>query len=181
MAKGPAEPGRLELVAPAERFETEFWAMWDEYVEAGERYEPRSLLPPTKDFPAYLHRLARTAQGTGRLPSRVPMSVLWLVRDESAIVGTCYLRWQLTPALKHEGGHVGYKIRPSQRRRGYGTRILALALEELREKGIRRVLVTCNSDNSPSARIIEKNGGQLENRVISRISGKDVSRYWIDL
>jgi predicted acetyltransferase len=85
------------------------------------------------------------------------------------------------PALEHHGGHVGYAIRPSERLKGYGTRLLALTLDKAREMGLGRVLVTCDTDNFASVRVIEKNGGVLENQVISNRSGKMISRYWIAL
>ena len=72
-------------------------------------------------------------------------------------------------------------IRPSQRRRGYGTRILALTLDKARLLGLERVLVTCDDDNLGSARIIEKNGGLLASKGLSTSSGVLIRRYWIAL
>jgi len=97
------------------------------------------------------------------------------------ILGESRLRHSLTPALEHHGGHIGYVIRPSQRRKGYGTLILALTLEKARALGIQRVRITCDTDNTGSVRIIEKNGGILSAQVISERSGKLISQYWIDL
>jgi len=91
------------------------------------------------------------------------------------------LRHQLTPALEHEGGHIGYDIRPSARRRGFGTLILALTLERARILGLARALLTCDTDNTASARIIERNGGALAARVVSNRTGKLISQYWIEL
>ncbi|HLL72624.1 MAG TPA: GNAT family N-acetyltransferase [Pyrinomonadaceae bacterium] len=95
--------------------------------------------------------------------------------------GTARLRHQLTPALEHEGGHIGYDIRPSARRRGFGTLILALTLERARILGLARALLTCDTDNTASARIIERNGGALAARVVSNRTGKLISQYWIEL
>ncbi|MHB8934154.1 MAG: GNAT family N-acetyltransferase, partial [Bellilinea sp.] len=91
------------------------------------------------------------------------------------------LRHRLTPLLEEEGGHIGYDIRPSERGKGYATLLLALTLEKARESGMAGVLVTCDEDNIASARVIEKNKGQLLNTVVSQTSGKQVRRYWIDL
>ncbi|MEW5867934.1 MAG: GNAT family N-acetyltransferase [Chloroflexota bacterium] len=84
-------------------------------------------------------------------------------------------------ALDLEGRHIGYAIRPVRWRRGYGTHILALTLEKARERGLRRVLVTCDKENTASARIIEKNGGRLAGEALAERSGKPVLRYWIEL
>jgi predicted acetyltransferase len=83
--------------------------------------------------------------------------------------------------LEHYGGHIGYFIRPSERDKGYGTRMLILALDEARKLGLSQVMMTCNINNLASARGIEKNGGVLASQGISRVSGKLISRYWITL
>jgi predicted acetyltransferase len=97
------------------------------------------------------------------------------------MIGITHLRHRLTDPLRKEGGHIGYNIRPSERRKGYGTKILELALDKAREIGLKRVLVTCDTDNVASGKIIRKNGGVFEGESISDRSGKPVSRYWIEL
>jgi len=91
------------------------------------------------------------------------------------------LRHALTPHLAQIGGHIGYNVRPSQRRQGYGTALLAYTLEQARQFGLTGVLITCDTDNIGSARIIEKNGGQLINQTMVDGYAKLISRYWIDL
>ena len=85
---------------------------------------------------------------------------------------------------------MGYSIRPRQRRRGYGRRILGLALQRCRELELERVLVTCDEDNIASKRIIEANGGHFESSLVmdagaARSEGRGGEirklRYWIDL
>ena len=71
------------------------------------------------------------------------------------LIGVSSLRHHLTHALEHHGGHIGYAIRPSERRKGYGTRLLAMTLDQ-HAMGFRRVLVTCDTDHIASARVIEK-------------------------
>ena len=68
---------------------------------------------------------------------------------------------------------------PSERRKGYATQMLGLALEECRKIGIKKVLMVCDKDNIGSAKSIIRNGGILENEVIE--NGKIKQRYWIDL
>jgi predicted acetyltransferase len=97
----------------------------------------------------------------------VPYHTFWLVQDETRILGELRLRHRLTEMLAIEGGHIGYNIRPSERRKGYGTLQLRLGLEKARGLRLTRVLVTCDDDNLPSAKIIETNGGVLSGRSIS--------------
>ncbi|HEX2706374.1 MAG TPA: GNAT family N-acetyltransferase [Candidatus Lustribacter sp.] len=104
----------------------------------------------------------------------MPSTNRWLVGG-SEFLGHLSIRHRLTPVLVELGGHIGYAIRPSARRRGYGTRQLALALPVARGLGLGRLLVTCDEDNIGSARIIERSGGVLED-----VRG-DKRRYWIDV
>lgn len=166
----------VALVVPAAELRAEFLAMAEEYLAAGEdRYAPA-----LEDFSAYLRGLGDGLSGANLPAGRVPFSTFWLVAGR-LLLGRSTLRHQLTPALEYEGGHVGYDIRPSQRRKGYGTLILKLTLVEAQRLGLRRVLLTCDTDNPGSARVIEKNGGVLQDTAISRVTGKQISRYWIEL
>ncbi len=77
------------------------------------------------------------------------------------------------------GGHIGDGIRPSERRKGYATAMIALALEECKKLGIERVLMCCDKDNIGLAKSIIRNGGFLENEV--EVDGHLEQRYWIQL
>jgi len=152
-----------------------FFAMADDYRAAGEpRYEKA-----VEDFDGYVTQLALSC-GPDQPPGIVPGDVFFLA-EGTELLGSVRLRHRLLPHLEHEGGHIGYDVRPSLRGRGYATQMLRLALDRAKARGINRVLITCNSENIASARVIEKNGGQLENQVISEQSGKSVNRYWITL
>ena len=96
-------------------------------------------------------------------------------------MGTIHFRHALTPRLEATGGHIGYAIRPGQRGKGYGKRILALLLARLQASGWERVLLTCDAANLASARVIEANGGRLEDQRLDPVHNCLVSRYWIDL
>lgn len=141
-----------------------------------------------RDYAAFVRALDEEARGVGLRPGLVPQSVNWLVREggdagasEAVIVGVSRLRYALTPGLEDVGGHIGYDVRPSERRKGYGTRLLALTLERARAAGLARVLLTCDTQNTASARIIEKNGGILASQSVSPATAVLVSRYWIGL
>lgn len=134
-----------------------------------------------KDFDAFVRRCRDASSGVGLGPGLVPWTTLWLVRDRRRVLAYSHLRHRLTPQLESYGGHIGYVVRPSERRKGYGTLLLALTLPEACARGIRRALVTCDDDNLGSARIIEKNGGVLQDMGTNPASGKPTRRYWIEL
>ena len=109
----------------------------------------------------------------------VPASTYWLLESNSRIIGTVIIRHRLNKSLEHRGGHISYYIRPSERGKVYGAKMLSLALDRCRDLGIEKVLITCKKDNLPSRKVIEKNGGVL---FSEGIDGFDtIQRYWIYL
>lgn len=109
--------------------------------------------------------------------TRVPSTYFWITAGDGGpddeVVGFLHLRHSLNDFLLEEGGHIGYSVRPSARRRGHASAALGLALREAAALGIGRVLVTCDDDNEPSRRTIEANGGVLEDVRVGK------RRYWI--
>jgi predicted acetyltransferase len=177
---------RLELAEPATRWETAYLAFLDDFAAAGEPRIPAGsgVELARSDFATFVQRLQDDERDVNLKPGIVPSSAYWLLRhdgDDVTILGVSALRHALTPALEEAGGHIGYSIRPSERRRGYGTRILALTLQYARALGLERVLVTCDTDNIGSARVIEKNGGVLASEGYSALVEARISRYWITL
>ena len=129
------------------------------------------------DFDYYLEHLEiKTAT-----ENRVPDSVFFLLdEDSNRLLGAVNIRHYLNDALLREGGHIGDGIRPSERRKGYATEMIRLALIECKKLGIDRVLMTCEKRNIGSAKSIIKNGGALENEFVNS-DGEIEQRYWIDI
>ncbi len=123
-------------------------------------------------FAAWVREREMHERGEAVPEGWVPSSLRWVTED-GEILGTIRLRHQLNELLLRDGGHIGYAVRPTARRRGVASRALALMLEECRARGISRVLLTCDDDNLASARTIEANGGVLEDVL------DGTRRYWI--
>lgn len=111
----------------------------------------------------------------------VLQTIFWVLDGDGVAVGMVRLRHYLNDALRLHGGHIGYFIRRDRRGRGYGKEALRLALAELRKLGERRALITVEANNVPSIRVVERNGGCLENMVRDAETEKVYGRYWIDL
>ena len=124
-------------------------------------------------------------QAAAKDPAIAPAGVLphqdfWLL-DGDVWIGLLTLRTQIDEQLLRSGGHIGYVIRPSQRQRGYGTTLLRLGLEQARARGMQRALLTCAETNIGSRKVIEANGGRLEDIITIDERSNQVRRYWIDL
>ena len=170
----------LQLIQPTEVLREEFLAFRSEFPSSEEI--PGLASMNTGDFDVDVRNALNHAKDIGLPDGWVLAHTFWLVRNERTILGVLNLRHALTPFLETEGGHIGYSVRPSERGKGYAIRMLAMALDEARRLGMKRVLITCDQKNIASARVIQKNGGRLENEVASRLPGREVTqRYWIEL
>lgn len=132
------------------------------------------------NFDAFVQSLQDEKDSAKIAADRVPSTDYWLYENQT-LLGHLSFRHKLNKLLLEIGGHIGYQICPSQRRRGYGKLILRLGLEKARAFGLRRVLVTCDETNIGSQKIIEANGGQLENAIFFEDQPVRKLRYWIDL
>ncbi len=124
--------------------------------------------------------LAAWARGE-RLPDGwVPCST-WFWEAEGVLQGVINVRHRLSPSLRELGGHIGYSVAPTHRREGVATAMLAAVLPKCRELGLQRVLLTVDSENEPSWRAVERNGGVLEKEAPGGVERSLQRWYWIDL
>lgn len=129
-----------------------------------------------RDFDTYLQQL-EVKEATGDL---VPDSTFFCLDvDRDQLVGAVNIRHYLNARNCLTGGHIGDGIRPSERRKGYATAMIGLALEECRKLGLNKVLMTCDADNIGSEKSILRNGGVFESQVEE--DGQPVKRFWITL
>lgn len=141
--------------------------IWDGWV-------PRAPESPS-DF---VRRLLRAEHSPNS--GRVPDSVYWAVSD-GAVVGRIALRHHLHASLEQFGGHIGYEVRPSSRRKGIGKEMLRQLLELPKAKEIGRLLLTCAPDNIGSNKTIIANGGVLDRTAFVDRLQRQTNYYWIDL
>ena len=168
----------LTLVRLSEKYRTHLNDMMDEWTKTNEEIVPYSIRRiDYRDFDRYLQGFEEEQMG---LPGFVPATTFFGFDTERDIfVGAVNIRHRLNEALLLNGGHIGDGVRPSERRKGYAVRMIALALEECRKLKLSRVLMVCDKQNIGSAKSIVKNGGVLENEI--EVEGKIEQRYWISL
>jgi predicted acetyltransferase len=148
----------------------------DSFAEAARDFRDEGWLPDfpvdevAADFGGYVQRILAEEHNWG-----VPVTTLWYT-DGATYLGTVIVRHQLTPELTRRGGHIGYHVSPRHRRQGHATAMLAAALAYCCDTlGLARALITCDEQNTASRRVIEGNGGILENTLDGEC------RYWVDL
>lgn len=135
-----------------------------------------------QEFESFLLELKTKKQSYISSEGQVSISRYALVNEKNEICANGILRFPLSSRSLKEGGNVGYDVPPSMRGKGYSLFFLLEIVKKARLEGLEKILLTCNSDNLPSVRTIEKAGGVLENVIESSESnnlGKRVSRYWI--
>ena len=171
----------LKLVELTKEYQPQLVEMLEEWIVYNNTHPEANTSPGSlfrndyHDFDYYLDNLAHKVETENRVPDTVYFA---LDLDRNIFVGSCNIRHYLNETLLKTGGHIGDGVRPSERRKGYATEIIRLALIKCKELGIDRVLITCNKDNIGSAKSIIRNGGVLENEVLE--DGEVVQRYWID-
>ena len=165
------------LTEPSVQYKDSYLAAVRELQGEGKRLDD-NIRFLSENFAAFVQRSLQQTDRSKLVSGRAPIADFWLI-DNGEFVGRLNLRYELDADLLKFGGHIGYEVRPSRRKQGYGTRMLHLGLEIAKAAGIHNVLVTCDENNIGSKKIIEHNGGQFENAV--HIDGSSVKtfRYWI--
>lgn len=167
----------MKLVKMEKKYKAQLFDMLDEWYAYGEKIVPYAIRKVDyHDFDNYLDSL-EVKEG---IADRVPDSTYFCLDEKRNIfVGAVNIRHYLNESLLLNGGHIGDGIRPSERKKGYATQMIGLALEECKKLGINKVLMVCDKENIGSAKSIINNGGILENEVI--VDGVVEQRYWISL
>ncbi|MBR4879829.1 MAG: HutD family protein [Clostridia bacterium] len=175
----------LKLVKP----DASHKEMWEkamaEFKEAGETPTPSGINYGVDVFEDFLKENERfenmafitKSEETGNMIS--PSTTMFLTNaDESKLFGAVSCRKFLTEKLRERGGNIGYGVVPSERRRGYATRMLGMFLDECRKIGLAAVVITCAADNVPSKKTILNNGGILYGTGVDT-DGEEYERYYI--
>lgn len=131
-----------------------------EFYEYGSRINGAGgLYRYLEDYEGWLKKLAQDAV---REPDgeKVPARTFFLVREnDRRIVGMINIRLALNEALRKHGGHIGYSIRPTERRKGYNKINLYLGLKVCAHYGIETALLDADLENPASWRTMEALGG----------------------
>lgn len=172
----------LQLIVPSPAYTEEILAYKEEFVQRNEHLNGGARLQEMDNISDWFEHIHRASSYETCQEGRSPSSTFLCIREsDQVMVGICNIRHDLNQDfLINIAGHIGYSIRPSERRKGYATEQLRLALLEAKKLGLDKVLVTASDWNIGSQKTILANGGVYDDTRIDPEDGDHVLRYWID-
>ena len=171
----------IKLIEPTMEYDREIQDFRQDFLNDSSTMDgcgPLRRFDRTADWLAYLE----ACKHPQTVPAgQVPATLYLAVRDDGRVLGMLQFRHCLDDYMTQFAGHIGYSVRPSERRRGYATQMLHDILPICSAKGLQRVLVCCRVENEASRRVILKNGGIYDATVTEPRRGVKLERYWIAL
>ena len=172
----------MMLIEPTIAYSEQIRTYRQEFIDSGESMDGTGGLIKFDDPQEWIDFLAKHKDPETIPEGRVPATQLIFVREaDKKIVGMIDIRHYLNEYLEKFGGHIGYSIAPSERRKGYATQMLKATLPVCKKLGIDEVLITCIRGNEGSKRTILNNGGVFESIVYEPDEKVELEKYWIML
>ena len=173
---------KLLLLRPDESNIGQYEEYRREFLENGDSMDGTGPMRRYESASEWLAHV-RSYESAETLPEGKVLATQYLLFRESdgKLLGMLQLRHYLNDYLRRIAGHIGYSVRPSERRKGYAGRMLAMALVEARALGLERVMISCFVENEASRRTILANGGVFDSTVFDEEDGELLERCRIEL
>ena len=172
----------LKLVSPTLEYKEQVMNLKNILLNNDEHFDGCSGLEECETYEEWLNFDERLKKKYG--DSYVPSNVYLGIRErDNKLVGIIDIRHYLSEFLYNYGGHIGYSVLPTERRKGYAKEMLRMAVDKCQSINTRRILLSCDKENIASIKTIMANGGVLENEVKDEVGLTDsgiIQRYWIN-
>lgn len=175
---------QLKLIFPTEEYLPDVAAYREEMLLDGCDIAGCANLKDQPDITEWFHEAINLLHSETAPQGWVQSTQFLALREsDGALVGMIQIRHEIESSdyLRNYGGHIGYSVRPKERRKGYATEMLRQALAFCRTLGIKRVLMTCWPYNEGSKKAILKNGGVFESERYEPYEDDMFHRYWIEV
>jgi predicted acetyltransferase len=170
------------LIKPTDEYSTQIAEYRQEFLDAGDSMDGCGSLRVMEN-PFDFIKKCKDYESEDTLPEgRVIATQFLLIRIcDNRLVGMIQVRHYFNDYLEKYAGHIGYSIRPSERRKGYAKQMLKMALQFCHEIGLEKVLITCIDGNVGSEKTILANGGVYESTIHEPNENVELKRFWIKL
>ncbi|MGN2338750.1 GNAT family N-acetyltransferase [Clostridium cagae] len=171
----------LKLVLPNVEYKEILMDYKKEFIKNGDSIDGSAGLANSKSFEEWYKAFKDNLNEETVRDALVPATTYLALDESGKLIGMIDIRHRLNEYLLNFGGHIGYSVRKLERRKGYATEMLKLALKKSIELNIKEVLITCDKENIASAKTIISSGGVLENEIFDPNDNTITQRYWIKL
>ena len=170
------------LIKPTNEYASQIKEYRQEFLDNGDSMDGCGALRQTEDPYEYIQKCISYENKETLPEDRVIATQFLFVREsDNRIVGMVQIRHYFNDYLSKYGGHIGYSVRPSERRKGYAKQMLSSALDFCREINLKNILITCIEDNIGSEKTILANGGVYESSIYEKDECVTLKRFWISL